>query len=319
MVKHLFIALLLAAPSLASRQAFGAQVAAGLQSSEPEQEVLGINKEYADAVLKNDTSTLARLFADDFAGTAFNGQPTSKAAMTVSNNTPTATLISYVETDVKVRIFGVTAVVTSRAALKTRLSDGRVISRRNALTKVWLKRGGRWQIISNHMSWMPPLMLPPESAKQEQGLSNSPWLRFGKVEQEALVAHLDYLRQSSGPEEAERRYAPGLFITAATGMVSEREELIRRLKENAERPAPPQVFTAGNQILLLINNSTVVLDDFRAQAYDNTVAISYRTTSFNRGGQVTGQARVGCVYLKRDGRWQQIFGQTTEVIAESTR
>ena len=72
------------------------------------------------------------------------------------------------------------------------------------------------------------------------------------------------------------------------------------------------------RVILRTNNGASVMDEFRARAHDNAVTISYRMTNYNKSGQAIGQPRLGAVYIKKNELWQQIFGQSTEIIAEST-
>ena len=80
-----------------------------------EQHLLQLNQTFADAVEKSDGAVLERLYSDEYAGVGFSGQPTTKAGMVASNNTASAALLQYDETQVKVRIHADAAVITSQA------------------------------------------------------------------------------------------------------------------------------------------------------------------------------------------------------------
>lgn len=327
MRKFIIAAIIFAAPTFTLGQTNVSQNAASnaaeQQTGTPAQELLRINQDFAKAVEKSDGAVLSRLYADDYVGVGFSGQPTTKAEMVASNNTPTATLALYEEDNVKIKIYGDTAVVTSHANLKTRFTDGRVITRRTALTKVWVKHSGGWQIVATQMNEMTPPAPLLEAPKQLEKKTVYPWQNLGKTEQEVLEAHINYLRQTTGPDEAQRRFAQGYFTTASTGVVSDREDIIKRLKNDAARAGAVQsasieVVKEDTRVLLRTNNGILAMDEFRARAHDDVVTISYRVTNYNKGGRATGQSRVGAAYVKKNGVWQQIFGQATEIIAESS-
>ena len=261
----------------------------------------------------SDTAALARLYADDFSGIGLNGKTVTKAQMAVSNNTPFATLITYDETDVTVRMFGSAAVTTSRASLATRLASGAVIRRRHAVTWLWAQRDDGWRIVGGHMQ---PMVLSAASLQIPTApKAGTAFAHLGETEREVLATHLAYA--IAPPAEAQRRFAPGYLTVAPTGIVSGPPEAPAA---NATAPAPPQVLEERERVLIrTASGAAVVWDDFRFQAHGDTVAFTYRASFFDKTGLPTSQTRIAAVYVKLHGGWQQILGDTTEIIADSSR
>lgn len=107
-----------------------------------EAELKKLERAWFDAVVKNDATTLDRLFADDFIATGSDGLFIDKAAMKAT--------LSQIRLDeirsenFKMRLYGNTAVVTGNS---TYLRDGRKLGS-SAHTAVWVRRQGRWQAVS---------------------------------------------------------------------------------------------------------------------------------------------------------------------------
>jgi hypothetical protein len=75
----------------------------------------------------------------------------------------------------------------------------------------------------------------------------------------------------------------------------------------------------ASKALELENVSTVELESFTTDElqvywYGDAVAILNFRLSLTFKGQETRQVRDSHVYLKRDGRWQMIMGQTTPIL-----
>lgn len=108
----------------------------------PETEIKKLEREWFDAVVKQDAATLDRIFADDFVATGSDGLFVDKAAMKAT--------LSQVKLDeiksenFKLRLYGTTAVVTGNSSY---FRGGRKLGT-SAHTEVWAKRQGRWQAVS---------------------------------------------------------------------------------------------------------------------------------------------------------------------------
>jgi ketosteroid isomerase-like protein len=146
----LVIALLIAATTPAF-----AQTAARIpeQNNSVEQAVLKVTQEWLAADERHDRAALNRIIADDFLGTAPMGNTVSKRDIIPREGTEAeAHGLSINGQDIKVRVFGDTAIVTGRGVPKTpeRAERGEL-----RFTVVFVKRAESWQMVAAHLSPVP--------------------------------------------------------------------------------------------------------------------------------------------------------------------
>jgi hypothetical protein len=84
------------------------------------EEVLRIDQERADAMVKNDTDALGRILADDCTYVHPTGKSETKAEVLAGLKAHDRTYLSIERDEVKVKIFGTTAVVSGRNNLKAK-------------------------------------------------------------------------------------------------------------------------------------------------------------------------------------------------------
>jgi ketosteroid isomerase-like protein len=106
-----------------------------------------LEMKWRDAELSNNVSEMGKLLADDYIGISANGTVETKSETLDARRAGTARIQSLDITDLKVRVYGDTAVVTSKAALvgENGQSD---ISGNYRYTRVYNRRLGRWKIVS---------------------------------------------------------------------------------------------------------------------------------------------------------------------------
>ncbi|HST21773.1 MAG TPA: nuclear transport factor 2 family protein [Blastocatellia bacterium] len=126
------------------------------KKSEAEQEVTALNRAWADAIVRGDMEALDRLFASDMTVTSGNGTIRNKA-QEMDDLRPSADIKTYFfnTEDVRVRVFGNGAMVTGHAKWKINLK-GRDIDNERRYTLVFVKQDGRWQIVAQQLSRIPP-------------------------------------------------------------------------------------------------------------------------------------------------------------------
>ncbi len=108
---------------------------------------------WCNAELSNNVNEMGKLLADDYIGISANGTVQTKAETIDSRRAGTVRIKSLDITDLKVRVYGDTAVVTSKAALvgENGQSD---ISGNYRYTRVYNRRLGNWKIVSFEASRM---------------------------------------------------------------------------------------------------------------------------------------------------------------------
>ena len=109
--------------------------------------MIQMDKAWTAAELKGDKKAAGMYVADDFRGTNQDGTVSDKAAYLADI---AATTDTDMADDFNVRVFGNTAIMTHRGT----------VTGKNPLvyrsTHVWMKRGGKWQIVAHHSSTVIP-------------------------------------------------------------------------------------------------------------------------------------------------------------------
>ncbi len=118
-------------------------------------ELENLESQWRTGVMQNDVATANRLLADDYLGINPNGTLETKADAVAQRRSGTVKISSIDPNNVKVRVYGETAVVTSRVDVVGRDGD-RDISGRYHYTRVYNRRSGEWKIVSFEASRISP-------------------------------------------------------------------------------------------------------------------------------------------------------------------
>jgi ketosteroid isomerase-like protein len=110
-------------------------------------EIEGLELDWRQAQLSNNVSEVDRLLADDYLGISANGTLETKADELTRRRSGSLHITQLDLSDIKVRIYGDTAVVTSKADLVGKNGD-RDISGRYRYTRVYSNKDGQWRIVS---------------------------------------------------------------------------------------------------------------------------------------------------------------------------
>lgn len=119
----------------------------GQTPKKTEQELLKANREYDEALVRGDADVLERLYSDEFSYTTPDGEVRDKAQQLAFTRTGDLRLESGQSDDVKVRLYGNTAVMTGRFTAKGKWR-GKDIEIRERYTAVWVKRAGVWRLVA---------------------------------------------------------------------------------------------------------------------------------------------------------------------------
>ena len=113
-----------------------------------EEAVLKVAREWLDAEERHDRATLQRIIADDFEGTAARGNIVLKKDIVPQAGAEAGSL-SISTSDMKVRFFGDTAVLTAHGVQKS--GEKRELR----LTIIFTRRDNQWQMVAGHISAVP--------------------------------------------------------------------------------------------------------------------------------------------------------------------
>ena len=107
-----------------------------------------IEQDWGDAVVRHDADFLERLESDDYTYTGPDGGVAHKADDIAGAKAGTVRIDSFAHHDLKVRVYGETAVVTGETVLKGTAGDTD-LGGHFRWTDVFVKHGGRWQAVAS--------------------------------------------------------------------------------------------------------------------------------------------------------------------------
>ncbi len=112
-----------------------------------EEELKKLETDRAAAAVKGDTATLEKQTSDDYTFINLRGQMQDKSQMVNAFKTGQTKLTSNDLSDMKVRVYGNTAVITGKADIKGTLG-GKDANGQIMFTRVYVKKGGSWQSVA---------------------------------------------------------------------------------------------------------------------------------------------------------------------------
>jgi uncharacterized protein (TIGR02246 family) len=123
-----------------------------IQSSTDDQALLQrLEAEWNDAHVRGDAATLERLFADDVVVVVPGMRVLTKSDSLGMFTSGRMKFDRYETSEIACRVYGDTAVVTGRLR-RSRVVAGAKADDDWRFTKVYLRRSGRWQVVSFHAS-----------------------------------------------------------------------------------------------------------------------------------------------------------------------
>lgn len=118
------------------------------------EELLVLEQRWNDAHIYGDTASLFRLWADDIIVIVPDMRPFTKDDLKAFWRSGRSNITRHETSDVTVRGYDNTAVVEGRLRRQQSFS-GRVETNEWRFTKIYVKRNGRWQVVSYHASPLP--------------------------------------------------------------------------------------------------------------------------------------------------------------------
>jgi ketosteroid isomerase-like protein len=121
--------------------------ATGPREEEVVREIVDLERQSKDAAIHRDATFSERTLADDYVAISPLGQVIGKAETVAARKTAQLRYDSIDVTEMVVRLYGNTAVVTARADVRGK-ELGEEFSGPYRFTRVWVRRNGRWQTVS---------------------------------------------------------------------------------------------------------------------------------------------------------------------------
>jgi ketosteroid isomerase-like protein len=106
---------------------------------------------WTESYKQRQVQELSSLLSEDFVITVEDGRMYSKTGYISHSAEPSVQVEVAEMSDLKVRVHGNTAVVTG-AYHESGKSNGKPYEYHDRLTDVWMKVGGRWQVVASHYS-----------------------------------------------------------------------------------------------------------------------------------------------------------------------
>jgi len=147
----LTVAILIAASSLAVSQT----VSNKNKRSRGEQNVQTVLDEAGAALARNDAAALERIYADDWTFVSPFGALVTKEQRLAALRSGNLKYESVSRDEMNIRIYGNTAVAVALQTSKAQ-SGGQDVSGQYRVTIVLAKKGGRWQIVAQQATRVPP-------------------------------------------------------------------------------------------------------------------------------------------------------------------
>ena len=119
-----------------------------------EEELLKLEKEFAEAIVKNDLEGVERLVVDDWIIIGPDGEIVERARFFEVIKSGAMTHDTMESEDFRIRIYGDSAVVTGITRAKGKFM-GQEFSTQERATDVFINRDGRWQCVLTHLTRFP--------------------------------------------------------------------------------------------------------------------------------------------------------------------
>ncbi len=119
-----------------------------------EEELKKLETDRAAAAVKGDVATLEKQTSDDYTFINLYGQMSDKSQMVDNFRTGRTKLTSNEVSDMKVRVYGNTAVITGKADVAGTMA-GKDTKGQIMFTRVYVKKGGSWQSVAFQQTLVP--------------------------------------------------------------------------------------------------------------------------------------------------------------------
>jgi len=119
--------------------------------SSVERDIVKLENDWGTAWQKKDAAFLQKLFADEYLSTDNEGATYTKAQDLANVAALGTSVTSFALSDMKVHVYGDTAIVTGLNTTKQTLK-GKDTSGAYRFTDVFVKRDGRWQVVATQGS-----------------------------------------------------------------------------------------------------------------------------------------------------------------------
>jgi hypothetical protein len=130
------------------------------QSEMQRQELMNLETEGAHAIQLNNVTFFRRVYSDDFVGTLSHGQSVNKNSFIEAIQNPDMKYASVVASDINVRTYQETAVVTCMWSFRATFK-GRIINAQMRVLHVYIDGPRGWRVVAGQLTALPPAVEQP--------------------------------------------------------------------------------------------------------------------------------------------------------------
>ena len=133
---------------------FAFVISASAQNAKIEQAIIQLEKEWVEALVKADAAALERIYSDSLTYTHSSALTDSKASYIANLKTGKTKYESLEREEVKVRVYGNTALHTSKTNIKL-VTNGQPSAFSVKMLHVYVKEGKNWRMVAHQTTRMP--------------------------------------------------------------------------------------------------------------------------------------------------------------------
>lgn len=135
-------------------------IARAAQAEIQRQEIVNLEMEAARAIQLNNATFFRRVYSDDFSGTLSHGQIVNKASFIEAVQTPSVKYASFGASDISVRTYQETAVVTCLWSARG-VFKGQPITSQMRVIHVYINGPRGWHVVAGQITTLPPDVQQP--------------------------------------------------------------------------------------------------------------------------------------------------------------
>lgn len=114
-------------------------------------EVEKLNRQWMESYVRRDTEFLERHLAPDYTSTFPDGAVLDKKSEIESLQSGAIALTAMTPTEMNVRLYGTTAVITGQSTI-TAKENGQEVGGEYRFIDVWAKQGNQWQAVASQVT-----------------------------------------------------------------------------------------------------------------------------------------------------------------------
>ena len=125
-------------------------------NEETEREIIRLEHDLVDAYTHNDMDAVKRLVPEDYVSIGNNGESSTRDTILARYKSGELHDISNDLDQLKVRLYGNTAIVTGINHNKTNYKNEQIFKNKLFYIRVYIRRDGRWQPVATHYGQISP-------------------------------------------------------------------------------------------------------------------------------------------------------------------